>query len=149
MKITVERFLHNEEATLSRVLLDGEQFCFGLEDQPQEVKVQDETRIPAGTYDIKLRNEGGMTKRYAERYDFHEGMLHVQDVPGFSWIYIHTGNTDDHTSGCLLVGHTCNEDSYTIGNSRAAYSDLYQAVVEAAKDEDLQIEYIDEDMDDG
>ena len=149
MKITVERFLHNEEATLSRVLLDGEQFCFGLEDQPQEVKVQDETRIPAGTYQIKLRNEGGMTKKYAERYEFHEGMLHVQNVEGFEWIYIHTGNTDDHTSGCLLVGHTCNEDSYTIGNSRAAYSDLYQAVVEAAKDEDLQIEYIDEDMDDG
>ena len=149
MKITVERFLHNEEATLSRVLLDGEQFCFGLEDQPQEEKVMNETRIPAGTYDIKLRDEGGMTKRYAERYDFHEGMLHVQNVEGFSWIYIHVGNTDDHTSGCLLVGHTRNEDNFTIGNSRAAYSDLYQAVVEAAKDDDLTIEYIDEDMEDG
>ena len=149
MKITVRRFAHNDEATLSRVYLDDEEFCFGLEDQPQEVKVQDETRIPAGTYDIKLRDEGGMTKRYAERYDFHEGMLHVQDVPGFSWIYIHTGNTDDHTSGCLLVGHSRNKDTFTIGNSRTAYSDLYQAVVEAAKDEDLTIEYIDEDMGNG
>ena len=48
MKITVRRFAHNDEATLSRVYLDDEEFCFGLEDQPQEVKVQDETRIPAG-----------------------------------------------------------------------------------------------------
>ena len=149
MKITVRRYAHNDEATLSRVYLDDEEFCYGLEDQPQEEKVMHETRIPAGTYDIKLRNEGGMTKKYAERYDFHEGMLHVQNVPGFEWIYIHTGNTDDHTSGCLLVGHTRNEDTFTIGNSRAAYSDLYQAIVEAARGEDLQIEYIDEDMDDG
>tara|TARA_R100000808_G_C2143895_1_gene151680 strand:+ start:1007 stop:1456 length:450 start_codon:yes stop_codon:yes gene_type:complete len=149
MKITVRRFAHNDEATLSRVYLDDEEFCFGLEDQPQEKKVMHETRIPAGTYDIKLRNEGGMTKRYAERYDFHEGMLHVQDVPNFTYIYIHVGNSDKNTSGCLLVGGTRNEDNFTIGNSRAAYSDLYRAVVEAAKDEDLQIEYIDEDMDDG
>jgi hypothetical protein len=76
-------------------------------------------------------------------------MLHVQNVEGFEWIYIHVGNSHHNTSGCLLVGHTCNEDSYTIGNSRAAYSDLYQAVVEAAKDDDLTIEYIDGDLEDG
>ena len=28
---------------------------------------------------------------------FHKGMLHVQDVPGFEYILIHTGNTDEHT----------------------------------------------------
>ena len=149
MKITVERFLHNEEATLSRVLLDGEQFCFGLEDQPQEEKVMNETRIPAGTYQIKLRNEGGMTKRYAERYDFHIGMLWLQVVPDFEWVYIHVGNSDDHTSGCLLVGFTANEEAMTIGRSRDAYSDLYQAVKDAAWAETLEIEYLDKDMDDG
>jgi CRISPR/Cas system Type II protein with McrA/HNH and RuvC-like nuclease domain len=85
-----------------------------------------------------------MTKRYAARYDFHQGMLHVLDVPGFEWIYIHTGNTDDHTSGCLLVGYTKNEDALTIGHSRAAYTDLYKAVVAAAKAGDLEIEYQDE-----
>lgn len=148
MKITVQRYKHNDEATLSRVLLDGQQFCFGLEDQPQEEKVMHETRIPAGTYRIKLRDEGGMTKKYAERYDFHIGMLHVQDVPGFEWIYIHTGNTDDHTSGCLLVGYTANEDTFVIGRSRDAYTDLYKQVVDAAWAEDLEIEYLDEETSD-
>jgi hypothetical protein len=146
MKITVKRLKHNDEATLSDVYLDDALLCHGLEDQPQPdgVKVMHETRIPAGTYKVGLRNAGGMTKRYAARYDFHQGMLHVLDVPGFEWIYIHTGNTDDHTSGCLLVGYTKNEDALTIGHSRAAYTDLYKAVVAAAKAGDLEIEYQDE-----
>lgn len=146
MKITVQRYAHNDEATLSYVFLDGEGFCYGLEDQPQDgPKVMHETRIPAGTYKIKLRTAGGMTKRYAERYDFHAGMLHVQDVPGFTYIYIHTGNTDDHTSGCLLVGYTASSEEFTIGDSRNAYSDLYKAVVDAAWADDLEIEYRDEE----
>jgi hypothetical protein len=131
---------------LSDVLLDGDYFCHGLEDQPQPegVKVMHETRIPAGTYRIGLRNEGGMTKKYAARYDFHRGMLHILDVPNFQWVYIHTGNTDDHTSGCLLVGYTENETTMTIGRSRAAYTDLYMKVVDAAADGELEIEFLDE-----
>ena len=98
MQLRVDRYLSNEEATLSKIYLDGVFLCFGLEDQYQEVKVPDETRIPAGIYNIKLRTEGGLTKRYADRYSFHRGMLHVQNVPGFTYVYIHTGNNDDHTS---------------------------------------------------
>ena len=146
MNIFVERFLSNEEATLSKVYLDNDFFCYGLEDQYQEVKVQDETRIPEGTYLIKLRDEGGMTKKYAARYPFHKGMLHLQDVPGFTWVYIHTGNTDDHTSGCLLVGDSMDKHYMTIGKSRDAYTRLYLAVLGAAQDGDLSITYVDEDF---
>ncbi len=145
MKITVNRYLSNNEATLGKLYLDDAFFSYCLEDQPQEVKVMDETRIPAGKYEIKLRNAGSISPKYAARYDFHKGMLWLQDVPDFEWVYIHTGNTDDHTSGCLLVGYTRNEDMFTIGSSRDAYSDLYQAVVDAAENNDLTIEYFDED----
>jgi len=145
MHIHVKRYSSNDEATLSKVFLDDFFFCYGLEDQYQEVKVQDETRIPAGVYKILLRNEGGMTVKYGARYPFHKGMLHVQDVPGFTYVYIHTGNTDDHTSGCLLVGDTANEDAFTIGSSRNAYTRLYPAIVDAASDGDLTITYSDED----
>ena len=31
-------------------------------------------------------------------------MLHITNVPNFEYILIHCGNTDEHTSGCLLVG---------------------------------------------
>ena len=66
-----------------------------------------ETCIPEGTYDIKFRKTGGFHAKYSERYkNAHYGMLHIQDVPNFTYILIHTGNTDEHTSGCLIVGET-------------------------------------------
>jgi hypothetical protein len=144
MRIALQRGRHNDEATLSTVYIDGQFFCYALEDQPQEVKVPHETRIPAGLYQIRLRNEGGMTKHYAKRYDFHEGMLWLQGVPGFEWIYIHTGNTDDHTSGCILVGDDRDYDSWTISGSRSAYRALYLKVLDAAKNGTLSIKVIDE-----
>jgi hypothetical protein len=145
MHIRVDRHSSNEEATLSKIYLDGDFFCYGLEDQYQEVKVPGETRIPAGTYNIILRTDGGMTKRYAERYAFHQGMLHVRYVPGFTYVYIHTGNTDDHTDGCLLVGEFQDEEKFTISSSRFAYTRLYRAVIDAAAADELTITYEDND----
>ena len=47
-------------------------------------------------------------------------MLHVLDVPGFEYILIHCGNTDEHTAGCLLVGDSQENNQITkdgfIGN---------------------------------
>ena len=62
----------------------------------------------------------------------HKGMLWLQDVPGFEYILIHTGNTDEHTSGCLIVGNTQadldNGKDGFIGGSRDAYTKLYNKV---------------------
>ena len=143
-KITVRRFKSTDDATLSEICVDGKFFCFGLEDEHREEKIVGETRIPAGEYFIKLRDEGGMTKRYA-KYPLHEGMLWLQDVPGFTYIYIHVGNTDDHTEGCLLVGNGARADQMTVMNSVDAYTSLYAKVLPAARSGALKIEYIDED----
>ena len=108
-----------------------------------------ETRIPAATYRITLRDEGGMTGRYAKRFpEFHRGMLWLRDVPGFEWIYIHLGNTDDHTSGCILVGRqprmTPGKPLF-LGASKPAYVNLYRQCVDAAAADDLTITLIDGD----
>jgi hypothetical protein len=149
LKITVDRYLSDDDATLSRVSIDGALECYGLEDEYRAEKVANETRIPAGEYDIMLRPEGGMHNKYCEAdwcKDWHKGMLWLQNVPEFTWIYIHPGNTDDHTSGCLLVGERVNDTpELSIGRSRAAYESLYKKVVDAAWAADLTIEYIDND----
>ena len=104
MKIDVDRFISDEDTTISRVMVDGQFICFGLEDEYREEKVVGETRIPAGTYKITLRTEGGFNQRYKKRFpDIHKGMLHIRNVPNFEYILIHCGNTDEHTKGCLLV----------------------------------------------
>jgi len=133
VNLTLQRFHDTGDSTLGLLSLNSEFFCFTLEDQHQAAKVPKETRIPAGTYDIKLRTEGGMHEKY-KKYPFHQGMLWLQKVPGFEWVYIHVGNTDDHTEGCILTGYACDSAGRgTVQNSAAAYSDLYKAVIKALK----------------
>lgn len=147
MRLTVDRFHSDEDATLSRVLIDGVFFCFGLEDEYRETKKAAETRIPAGTYKIGVRDTGGFHNRYAKKFYYHRGMLHVQDVPGFEYILIHIGNTDEDTAGCLLVGDQAyaGKGEIKVGASTAAYKRLYQRVIESAINGVLTIEYQDND----
>ena len=152
MKLEVLRISSQEDST-SGLLFDVTEerkfICYTLEDEKREVKKMHETRIPAGTYEIILRNVGGTHERYKERYkDMHKGMLHVINVPNFKYILIHTGNTDEHTSGCLIVGETqtsnrVKRDGF-IGSSRKAYVDFYPMVATALEQEEtVTINYID------
>ncbi len=128
--------------------------AYTLEDEQRDVKVWGETRIPAGTYKLKLREEGGFHNRYLNKYGntFHKGMIHVQDVPGFEYILWHTGNTDEHTAGCLILGNTQTNNRIAkdgfVGNSVDAYKFVYSRVAAAIEAElDVEVEYIDFDGD--
>lgn len=148
MNLNIERFPSDEDATISAVSLDNAFQCFGLEDEYREEKVVSETRIPAGTYKIGVRATGGFHNRYSRNFsDIHQGMLHVQDVPGFEFILSHVGNTDENTAGCVLVetGAIARASDMSIQSSVEAYKRLYSKVIEAAKDGDLDIEYLDRD----
>ena len=140
MKLKLTRLNSGTDSTIGSLCIDQglstTDTYFTCEDEFRAVKVENETRIPSGTYEIKLRNEGGMTKRYANRFpDIHRGMLWLQDVPNFEWVYVHLGNTDEDTAGCILVGYSCSIDAIsgggTIGRSTEAYKDLYKKVVAA------------------
>jgi len=106
-----------------------------------------ETCIPEGEYDIIYRTVGGFHTKYSARYGAeHKGMLWLQDVPGFTYILIHSGNTDQHTSGCLIVGETQTDLDRTkdgfIGNSGDAYKKMYKKVSSALdKGEKVTIKY--------
>jgi len=147
MKLTVVRTQFGTDATNGILLVDGLFECYTLEDQYQAVKVMHETCIPEGTYDIKFRTVGGFHSKYSERYgNAHYGMLHLQDVPNFTYILIHAGNTDEHTSGCLIVGETQQDldlsDDGFIGHSGKAYLKLYNKVAkELLLGKEVSIEY--------
>ena len=155
MKLEVLRFSSGKDST-NGILFDctrGREFlCYTLEDQYQTKKVMQETRIPAGKYEIKYRKEGGFHKRYNERYpDIHRGMLHVTNVPNFKWILIHVGNTDEHTAGCLLLGDTQENNQIKtdgfIGKSSQAYVRVYDYIAKALNmKEKVTITYYDFDM---
>ena len=153
MKLQVVRTQFGKDATNGLLFIDGVFECYTLEDQYQAVKVMHETCIPEGTYDIKFRKTGGFHARYSERYkNAHYGMLHIQDVPGFTYILIHTGNTDEHTSGCLIVGETQQDLDINfngmVGSSAVAYKKMYAKVAnQLLQGKKVTIEYSKIDLD--
>lgn len=154
MKLEVLRFSSQNDSSLGLLfdVTNGRKFlCFTLEDEDRETKVMSETRIPAGIYDLKLRTVGGFHGRYTKKYgSFHKGMIHVQNVPNFRYILWHTGNTDEHTAGCLLLGDTSQQNISKegfIGGSTSAYKRVYPIIADAiSSGEPVRVKYIDFDQ---
>ena len=151
MKLLVLRFSSQKDSTngiLFEVTDVGKRFlCYTLEDEHRVLKVRGETRVPDGIYNIELRKEGGFHNRYTKKFfDIHRGMLHVVDVPNFEYILIHTGNTDEHTAGCLLVGDSQENNEIIengfIGKSTNAYKRIYPPIAKAIeRGEEVTIQY--------
>lgn len=142
MKIRVVReapAAGREEATLGEMTVDGKFECFTLEDQDRKleaggVKVPAKTAIPRGIYRVVID--------WSRR--FERDMMHVLNVPGFSGIRIHAGNTVEDTEGCILVGGRKGRDGRPVVlDSRVALFALYTKVSLAlAKGEDVTLEIV-------
>ncbi len=148
MHLTLYRLSTSEESTLGVLYLNGEFAGYTLEDTKRLKKVAGETRIPAGIYEIKLRKDGGMHQKYRQRFGrMHKGMLWLQNVPKFEWIYIHTGNKRGNTEGCILIGDSLNNNTLKdgfVGSSTPAYRRIYPKIAGAiAKGEDTNIRVAD------
>ena len=160
MKLEVIRFSSGTDSTngiLLEVIEQGNDIdglwqqkkflAYTLEDEKRDTKVLGETRIPDGNYKLGLRKVGGYHARYTKRFPhIHIGMLHVLDVPGFEYILIHCGNTDEHTAGCLLVGDSQENNQIVkngfIGKSTQAYKRIYPRIAEAIEcGEEVTITY--------
>ena len=160
MKLEVIRFSSGTDSTngiLLEVIEQGNDIdglfqqkkflAYTLEDEQRDTKVYGETRIPDGVYQMGLRKVGGYHARYTKRFPhIHIGMLHVLNVPGFEYILIHCGNTDERTAGCLLVGDSQENNLITkdgfIGKSTQAYKRIYPRIAEAIEcGEEVTITY--------
>jgi hypothetical protein len=131
MLITLDRAWKRKGYTISRLYINGELFCNALEDedrglrQDQDLstikakKIAGETAIPSGNYMVTLT--------YSPR--FRKMLPLLNDVPGFSGVRIHSGNTAKDTEGCILVGQ--NLEKGKVLNSRAWYDKLLAKMHEA------------------
>jgi len=150
MELHLKRIGGNDDTTIGALYIgDGVSkylFSFTIEDERRFNKVSGDTRIPAGHYKIELNHCGGMNKKY-EKYPWHQGMLELQEVPDFEYIYIHPGNDDDDTEGCILPNYKADLAGMRGENSFECYKDLYLEVVAAMKDdEDVYITITDEEF---
>ena len=141
MEILVHRYDKAEDWTRGILDIDGEFECYTLEDEEREIKVWGDTCIPNGRYKVELRKEGRFHNSYRNKFSFHNGMLHVTNVPNFKYILIHIGNFTKDTAGCLLVGEGVNKNGVLV-NSTKAYKKMYQKIIKAFdRGEDVYITY--------
>ena len=132
--------------TLPEVYYYDDFTCFSLEDPPPErtkdgkrIKVAGQTRIPAGRYPLKWRKTGKWAKRFQARWKV-KGSLEICNVPNYTDVLIHLGNTKKDTAGCLLVGMGADLQAGTIQKSRPACQQLYEIICESEGDWEIVIE---------
>ena len=95
MIVSVKRTFKGAEYTIGKLYIDGHYLCDTLEDTVRNgIKIAGKTAIPAGKYKVK--------KTMSPR--FKKILPEILNVPGFSGVRIHNGNTADDSSGCVLLG---------------------------------------------
>lgn len=128
LEMTLQREPSVDGNTFGELLIDGQHFCWTLEDEVREIpdtpvdqwKIPGETAIPRGRYHVVM----DMSAR------FGKVMPHVLNVPGFDGIRIHAGNTNQDTSGCILLGKERSPNGLL--RSREAMADFYARFQEPA-----------------
>ena len=115
MKIKNIHFGHGLTSTAGLLLIDNKPFNFIIEDEPRTVKVNGETRIPAGLYKLGIRKELTPLTLKCRELPAYKGwfefFIEVLNVKNFTGVYFHIGNKESDTEGCQL-----NNMSVTLDN---------------------------------
>lgn len=111
MKILLKRESYTKGYTHGKLFIDGAYFCDTLEDEDRfleknGVKIPSQTCIPRGTYKLELT--------FSNR--FKTILPEILNVPYFTGVRMHAGNTKADTDGCILLG--IYYDKGQIGSSR-------------------------------
>ncbi len=125
MRIEVHRYDLNEKRTIGKMSINGLYFSYTLEDCVREgEKIPGKTAIPYGKYAVTIT--------LSER--FKRPMPLIKDVPNFTGVRIHPGNTAADTEGCILVGRVRGEDD--VLESQTAFRELFERIRQAQEDYD-------------
>lgn len=129
MDILVKRMYMTSECTIGSIYIDNKFYGFTLEDIFHSTKQYGKTRIPNGEYKIKHKKVlTNLTKKYRHKFKWFKWHLELQNVPNYSAVYIHIGNTARDTRGCMLVGLGHIHGSSSISNSTNSYKNIYKLI---------------------
>ncbi|QOR55542.1 MAG: hypothetical protein UMS36scaffold28_32 [Phage 59_13] len=120
-KLTLLRELFTNHGVGGRLLIDNAFACYTMEDPYREIKVQGETCIPFGRYELALI--------WSDRMQLV--IPYLLYVPNFRSIMIHPGNTEADTRGCVLVGKERGPDR--VNDSRNAFYPLLEKIAALCK----------------
>lgn len=124
MELKLNRIFLGSSATIGELYVDGEHIADTLEDRvrPEGEKIYGKTAIPEGTYEMVLS--------YSPR--FKKILPEILNVPNFTGIRIHCGNSSADSSGCVLVGTWDGEKEDWVSDSKVAFNKLMSLLQKAA-----------------
>lgn len=128
MELTLNRIFLGSSATIGELLINDKHLCDTLENRvrPEGEKVYGKTAIPEGTYEVKLTHSPRFKKILPE----------ILNVPNFSGIRIHTGNSSKDTEGCIIVGTWDGEKEDWVGSSKIAFDKLMSLLEKATNNKE-------------
>lgn len=128
MQLKLNRIFKTNTFTIGELYINEKYVTDTLEDRvrPEGEKVYGKTAIPEGTYEVKLTHSPRFKKILPE----------ILNVPNFSGIRIHTGNSSKDTEGCILVGTWDGEKEDWVGSSKIAFDKLMSLLEEATNNKE-------------
>ncbi len=136
MELVLERIFKGDFYTIGKLYIDGVYQCDTLEDTDRnlnqemsledikKIKVYGKTAIPYGKYKVTLKQQSAKFSK-SNKYEQCNGYLpRLIDIPAFSGILIHIGNTAEDSNGCILVGQNLIKGK--VINSTICFWALYQ-----------------------
>lgn len=128
MQLKLNRIFKTNTFTIGELYINEKYVTDTLEDRvrPEGEKVYGKTAIPEGTYEVKLTHSPRFKRILPE----------ILNVPNFSGIRIHTGNSSKDTEGCILVGTWDGEKEDWVSDSKIAFNKLMSLLEEATNNKE-------------
>lgn len=133
MRIELKRIARKDTYTIGKMYINGVYVCDTIEDKDRglkqgmpegtlrKMKVFGETAIPVGTYTVK----------WTFSHKFGKFLPEIINVPPFSGIRIHSGNTAKDSLGCVIIGE--NKVVGKVINSRVTCDRIFPLIEAACK----------------
>lgn len=137
MELTLKRQHYTPDTTLGTLDVNGKFFSFVLEDvvrDSDEEKVWGKTAIQSGRYKVIVTRSP----------KFKRMMPLLVNVPGFSGIRMHGGNTHEHTHGCPLIAKNLVSEERIQGSME---SELTALLIASKEDHYITIQDLEHDID--